>query len=351
VIQTTEGADKTSSIGPQWPPQEASFDRIKGIYNLGVVASSDGLSDIADHVNTLAHEVVDSNLSPVTRVSVRAVVVSELVRERITRLNGLLESVMPLDGAGSEFDGTSIIYLGHNHTDRQSHPDDMKKSIGLVKEAMKRPISSYSSIISRAQQGGFEIKELPLGMRMSNVQIQDQMVNLYSRFGWNRDDVLNILSNKDNIIAVAYCGDEIVSAGIAETNRVTFGDGHVLRMSEITEAATKDGFGSKGLYSAVSAELFMALDRRSAKNDIFGGKIDVAFGELNGLAPGVLNNAISQGRKFTWDIAQYNEGQEKGYLPQHVPIDGHNRQTPFSDLFPAFITRRGIKQFVGRCQS
>ena len=68
-------------------------------------------------------------------------------------------------------------------------------------------------------------------------------------------------------------------------------------------------------------------------------QIDLIFGECNGNELGVLNTAKSLGRTFSYEMVTREPLPFKGFLPQHVPIAGQPRNTPYNDLFPAHITR------------
>ena len=140
--------------------------------------------------------------------------------------------------------------------------------------------------------------------------------------------------------------EKVVSAGIAETSIVRFRDGNEFRMAEITEAATDENYQGKGLYTAVAAHLMHELAIRSRENNIFGGGIDLAFGECNGNEPGVLKAVRSLGRTFALEISDSWHLPFKGYLPQHVPIAGAPKSTKYNDLFPTYIGRRDIARFI-----
>lgn len=78
------------------------------------------------------------------------------------------------------------------------------------------------------------------------------------------------------------------------------------------------------------------------------GKSNLVFGECNSLAGGVLKAAKSLGRTISFEVPEVNCLNLKGYLEQHVPIEtpNYNRLTPNNDLFPAFISRAGLMDFV-----
>jgi len=337
-----------SSVGPKWPPQESSFNRVKGIYDQGIITSdavlAEVLGTIQGHIQAMSSHSYGGN-PEVDRLSVRVLATNECIQNNIALIGNLGEAVIPLVGTNPDFENASILYLGHNLTTRQSDSSDLNRALLNVTDAATREVSRYSKTIERANTQGFKLEVLDSNSKADQL-IQNQMIALYKRFGWTSADVIQILSNEGGIIAVAKDGDKIVSAGIAETVLITFKTGQVLRIAEITEAATDEHYQGKGLYSAVAARLMKELDELSDNDNLLGGKIDLAFGECNGNEPGVLKAVKSLGRTFAYEVSKKLNLPFKGYLPQHVPIAGATRATPYNDLFPAFISRNGIKMFV-----
>lgn len=334
----------TSSIGPQWPPEESSFNRVKGIDSRGVIRDSNRFHDAISEVRSLIdkHISLDNPECKTDRLSIRVIVENDIWYENLDLFSDLGEVIIPLEGTNADFENSSIIYLGANSSNRQPDETDLQKAISNVSTAIQKSEVSFPDAIARANDQGFELSILQLSDRMVNNEVQDQMAYLYERFGWEKQDVLDILSKPLNIIAIARHGNEIISAGIAEVSSINLQDNTSLRMAEITEAATSEKYQKRGLYSSVAAKLMVELANLSAQNAINGGKIDLVFGECNGNEQGVLKAVKSLGRTFSYEVVQRANLPFKGYLPQHVPIAGAPRNTPYNDLFPAFINNKKL---------
>jgi len=154
----------------------------------------------------------------------------------------------------------------------------------------------------------------------------DQVSHLYEHFGWTMDEVRVLLNNPLNIVAVANFGPSIVSAGIAEIAVIPIGE-KTLRIVEITEAATLD---------------------KHQRQSVFGGEIDLVFGECNGLAAGVLSVAKIQGRIFAAEMGALYGFPGSGVLYQQVPIQGPEKHTLYNDLLPAYLTRSSLYKYYQR---
>jgi len=322
----------TSSIGPQWPPAESSFNRIKGIYTKEVIRDSGTFIDIIEEVNELVAQHVTSNNSAIDRLSIRVIAENNVWRENLSTLTNIGEVIMPLDGASEVFSNTSILYLGANSSERQPDRNDFQKAVNNIEYAIRKEPVSFVEAINRVHNQGFDLSILTLLNRTTDNDIVNQMANLYKRFGWERSDVVDILSKPHNIIAVAKKDNRIVSAGIAEISSIQLQDNSCIRMAEITEAATDERYQKKGLYSSIVAKLMMELATNQSQTDL-------VFGECNGNELGVLNTAKSLGRTFSYEMVTREQLPFKGFLPQHVPIAGQPRNTPYNDLFPAHITK------------
>jgi hypothetical protein len=319
----------TSSVGALWPPAEASFDRIKGIYTPGIIDNPDSMGDLIREVDSAEGLF---RRGDITRVSLRAVVDNEFIQEakKDPRIADLIESQFNLDGTQPVFEGASLVYFGSNHPSRQ--PLEIEKIVENVEDAFYTLPQSPDQLISRAQVQGYELSTLPKDL---DPTVIDQVSALYQRFGWTQEEVEEILKQPNNIIAVASLDGEIVSAGIAEMALIPIGS-HEFRIVEITEAATKEEHSRRGLYTAVSTSLLLELARLSKEGQVLGGELDLVYGECNGNAPGVLKTARMQGRRFAFE-----DGPD-GILFQHVPIAGLPKKTRYNDLFPAYISRQDL---------
>ena len=335
----------TSSIGPQWPPDQASYGRIKGIFTGGLVADAEGLEALG-HV----FEQRLKELEPVVRdrISIRAWVSGELVREPHPVVLRWGEAVIPLDGCGEPWTGTCLVYFGRNAVSRACDQGDLERSLENLVIAETKDARGASEMVERVRQNGYGLRILSREEREGDADLQHDMAGLYSRFGWSADETKEILANPNSLIAIGEKDGKPVSAGIAELSWIAFEDGHNLRVAEFTEAATRREHQGQGLYSGIVATLCRDLAARSARQDVLGGELQMAFGECSGHDLGVLIAAKHLGRTFSRRICLEWGLPLGGFLPQHVPIAGAPRSTPYNDLFPTFLSRQALDAFVAR---
>lgn len=345
VPNAPDNPELTSSIGGLWPPEEASFNRIKGIYTPNIIRDKSGLEEFLGMLDsqTSSH----SFGTGITRISLRAVIDCDLLRSSSSLLASHLEVAIPLNGTKPPFEETALIYVGSNHPTRRSNPDDVEIYRRNLSEAFSVGRRSSEGILRRVSKLGYDVQVVGLPEEeKSRRGVINQIYNLYRLFGWSKEEVDVILTNPNNIVGVATYGEEIVSAGIAEVAHVPVGSNN-LRMVEITEAATSSEHARNGLYTAVSTTLLKEVARLSKLGRIGGGEVDLVFGECNGNAVGVLRTAKIQGRTFACEIGEDFGFPESGMLSQHVPISGVPKATDYNDLFPAFMVKDNLYKFYG----
>ncbi len=339
-----DSAVETSSIGPKWPPQETSFNRVKGFYDDRIIVEEGQFDNLLAEVAYIARFIGSTE---VTRLSIRAIVDNSLLHYGNPALEAFGEAVISLDGTNPDFRETSILYLGYNSADRQPDKKDLVSTFDNYRKAKERRSKDTYSMLLRAETQGYEIRML--ATPVVDEKIVAQVAELYGRFGWDLVQVEEILSNPLNCITLAFCEDQIVSAGISEFSLIQIKNGREgsevqLKMVELTEAATLSEHGGKGLYSAISSKSLLELQSGSVHFAPSG--IDLAYGECNGSNLGVLLAAKTQGRIFSTEISESKSLPFRGLLPQHVPISGSQRSTEYNDLIPAFISRHGLLKFV-----
>lgn len=326
-------AGQTSSIGGLWPAEDASFDRIKAFYTQSVISSN---SELEPFIESWRQGMisVDADNNQATRVQYRGLFNAEFLAQ--ARLSNI-EAVIPLD-PGHLGQDTVLAYFGYNHFTREGNPQDLQTVHQNIRTSMETRTRGVDEMIARPE--GYSIRTFD---RSHNDEERiDQMHRLYQRFGWSRDDVIQLLSNRNNIIGTATFNGQIVSAGIAELAHIPIGDEHSMRVVEITEAATEQSHEGNGLYAAVSTALIREVANRSLYRNIFGGEVDLVFGECNGLSTGVLKVARTQGRFFAPDFRNFRGITSEGILRQQVPIQGAQKHTEYNDLVPAFIGREQL---------
>ncbi|MCG8455108.1 MAG: hypothetical protein MI919_02425 [Holophagales bacterium] len=354
---TSTIAPDTSSIGPQWPPRPSSHRRIKGIDNRRVIRTGGQLQELLASLE----ELVPGLDRSADRLSVRALVEERLLGEHREVLAPWAEAVIPLEDCGDALEGLVFLYLGRNLPSRSSHGGDLERSLEHVRLAEKRRPKRASEMIERVRDGGYGLRLLDRAERLGDPQLRRAMAVLYERFGWNAEDTRQILANPDSLIAVATVPAlgsapaprtagvgqaRVVSAGIAELGRVRFGDGAELCFAELTEAATLAEHQGHGLYSGIISLLMAELAARSRRGEVLGGTLDLCFGECSGLDFGVLIAARHMGRRSSLRALEKRGLPFRGFLPQHVPIGGARRSTPYNDLFPTYVSRERIYRFA-----
>ncbi|MEM9555773.1 MAG: hypothetical protein AAGC60_16080 [Acidobacteriota bacterium] len=288
-------------------------------------------------------EVLRGHLRPggPDRISLRAVVDDDLLLEHATTIETWVEAALPLSGV---LTGCSLVYLGANHASRACNPADVERCRRNVERAAAESVRSASAVAERALTHGYRLEVLDAEQRLGDPRLVAGIARLYRRFGWSDSDTRRLLGSPDTLLGVAWRGDEVTCAGLAEQVLLRFGDGEELRLAEFTEAATHDAHRRRGLYSAVCGALMAELVDRSRRNAVLGGGIDLAFGECSGLDGGVLVAATRLGRRFA--CRARIDLPFAGVLRQHVPIDGTPRATPYNDLYPTFITADALERWV-----
>lgn len=341
-------ADLTSSIGPTYPPEGTSFERIKAFDTRRIVRNLAEINEYAVEMRTLVDKLAMEGDGKYTRISFRFIAANRVVAEAHDLLSEYGEVVLPLFGAGDGFDDYSMVYLGYNLPgQRDGSKSDQEKSMLGLKNALVVQPRTYEEIIDRMQAGGYELSVPSLEQRTTDNRFRTRIAELYARFNWSPTDVFEMLEKETNIIAVALFDGEVVGAGLAELVEVVIQDGGTekeLRIAELTEAATAQQHKGRGVYTAVAArllrEMAMLPDER---------KRHMVLGESNGLAPGVLKAAKALGRTFAYEVAQSLGLPVSGYLAQHAPITDPDQpsETKYNDLFPAYITAADIDRLYG----
>src|SRR5687768_11696916 len=81
----------TSSIGALWPPDKASFNRIKGIYTPGVIDCSEHLETVLRELAHQSHQT--SNGDVPDRVSFRVVFTRDMLQKIGPNIASLVEAL------------------------------------------------------------------------------------------------------------------------------------------------------------------------------------------------------------------------------------------------------------------
>jgi len=102
----------TSSIGPTWPPDVTSFNRIKGIDTRGIIGDADGINNFFREIHRAQSKAAIAG-HDVSRVSVRAVLSVDFLRKLNAGGGELpypLEAIIPLNGTRDAFNNSALVY-------------------------------------------------------------------------------------------------------------------------------------------------------------------------------------------------------------------------------------------------
>lgn len=331
-----EGGSGPSSIGAVGEPRPDSFSRLKGFYQ-GIVDNERALIEVVRQFWSGVGQLADGGAH--TRVQHRAIFDRAVLQQNSTGLLPCVEAVIPLD-AGHLGRDPVLVYLGAITPSRSQNADDLAViSENLARASRVAPRNS-SDILDRPRGRGYEISILSEEDNQDGA-VRDQIAGLYERFGWSSEDVGTMLKNQNNILCVARRNGRIVSSGIGEMAVIPL-DNTQFRIAELTEAATLAEHESNGCYAAISTTILSELARRSRAHEIFGGELDLVFGESNGLSGGVLSVAATQARTFSTNVAGLYGFEGRGILRQQVPISGPIRRTAYNDLVVTSLTRSNV---------
>lgn len=362
-----EAGQPTSSIGPIWPPQPYSHERVRGIYNGGVVQDFGDLRIIISEINKWRRDPlfgadIKGDENGFSRISLRAVVSNDLLMSRSNMLSPIVEAILPLEGTKDEFRGASLVYFGGNHKERSGSSSTVESNRKNLDLAMTKEAQEPQTLLKKATDNGYELAIVHAPDLQSGADAQthfdelvEQFYRLYEPFNWKREEIVEMLKKENNIIGAVIKDGQIVSAGIMELAKIKIG-ATTLAMAEVTDAATLKEHTGKGLYSAVSTMLILELAARSSEGTLNGGEIDLLTGECNGQAPGVLITSIYQGRTYAARYGARLGYPQSGVLPYNVPIldPGEKAQEnlkTYNHLFPTSLSKESMYNFLSRYQT
>lgn len=336
---TPLGPNWTSSLGPlKMPPEKTSFERKKGF-------ATELLTDRDKIEHFIAQLIASEFENDVTRITARCIVPLTLIAELISLGQEFIETVIPLEGCGiEELEGTCLVYMARNHVHRMSPSDILLEQQRGAEEIYQRNQGMAERVCAPL---GFFIELITDEQRTSR-QIVEMYRTLYTPFGWNEEDIFDLLNSNNNLLVAAFDNNgRIVSSGIAEVgalNLTTEGKNIEFTVAEITEAATLPEFRGRNLYQSVSNYILRYLAKLVRPN--------LVFGELNLDAPGVLKVAVRQGRTPALETAKRFGLPRAWYLDQHVTIasgDGTERRGdyPYNNLMVAYMPQSFLLENYG----
>jgi hypothetical protein len=237
----------------------------------------------------------------VTRITVRALVRDQdipIICQSIASECGfVVEAVVPL---GARYENTSILYFGHNSLERTV--SDVVRTLqtsGITIASAREPLSS-DELLASVNSNGYS-----LGREIDTTNgDMDRLVRLYREclplyfVELTHDNLVSILTNTENSVAIVRDHGTIVSAAVAEHATVRVGD-IVLPLVELSECATDSNYRGRGLVSSVLHNLVSSLTQGT-----------IAYSEAR--APHLPINVALRKNGLT----------HRGTLPKHCIIGG-----------------------------
>lgn len=325
---------QTSSIGATWPPSSASHNRLKGFYS-NVVDTIEVAERFITELEPYAIGI-DGNESEHDRLTVRFVGSLAMVQHVSDTSSLMLEAAMPVRNSRDRH----VAYLGLNAPTRVMDEDYLRKHTQLAIESVHR-----ASLLNRSGKtvGDYTVGYFEPGnaARESMDTAADivRLTELFQVFDYTADDVNNILTNPDCLLAWIRDKDgSIVSTSLAESATLSLEEGLIPQnymITEITEAVTDPKHRGLGLYRMVSKALAGWLDER-----VVADIPQVIYGESNLSSPGVIIAARENGRHFSSDYSGIylgNSNDRFGILEQNYKVQEPGDNRAYNDFAITFL--------------
>ncbi|HVV26171.1 MAG TPA: hypothetical protein VHC21_04040 [Candidatus Saccharimonadales bacterium] len=304
----------TSSIGAVWPPVISTNDRIKGFCDEAVITPEDAENFATEFVHSQQDACQDASIS---RVSIRTIASLEAVRS-LDELGVPLEAAMPIKGSNDRI----IVYAGWNAPERTISEDWLQRHHKVLNQIVTASLTPQHRFIDMRPQ--------VIDRRTSEAvkeKMIDRFVGLYAFFGYDEQDVEDLLFNPANTIAYIEDDEGIVSTAMAERATLNIKGHGQTEVAEITEAITRPSERGKGFYRAISGYLGNQL-----LND--RDPLDVIYGESNLAVSGVLIAAHQNGRRFSYfDRERLAVNQPAfGIIQQNFKVEDGQEDRSYNDF-------------------
>lgn len=341
----TENRQVNMSIHPAvYPPVEVSHgERRKGVFPHVINKPADLVRAATELTSFGFGENVTRNsvLYAVTETAFAG-----LTDEDRQTITPVFETAIPLADTGV-VGADYIVYMGHNHPDRQSRPEVIEEQLGKVETIFTTERIPHQ----HKEAEGVDIRILSHDDRQA-IETQEQLTYLYTNvFGYSIDEVAGML-NSDNLIAVAVDTkgtlpnsepNRIVSAGVVEFSNLSFDSDEgpvVISRAELTDGVTVSGLGGYGLYTKTSNALFKALAEFAERGDVH-----LAFTESNLERPAVFGVGHEQRRKLP---PKEIHGLKTGPLVQTCEIPGgkNGHGEVYNNLLPMYFSRADLLELT-----
>jgi len=298
--------------------EAALYERPLPLY-LPYTVKSDSL--LRGEIESFAERV--QRLTPEnSRVVQRMVVDVSVCKNGKESIDPFAEAVLPIDSE------RVLVCLGYNHEKRRQkheHTEALLNTLSILESvAPKKPEDFYLKVY----EAGYEISEVRLGA-LTPEQMND-MVGLHFNFFDSYEETYRLLTSPHTRVYAAFKNGRIVSTAASEIEEIPL-DGTILKIGEITWAATNPTHEGQGLLGALTMRALEQI-----------GDVDLIMREMNASQGAVLKNARKQGSVFSYTYARNEFGfRDCGILEQDTPIQqtGTNVKE-YQDLVVAYVPRQ-----------
>jgi hypothetical protein len=279
-------------------PVASSSSRLKGF--LTRLLDEHSLIAFKESFDAYRAQVLDPS-SAETRLSLRVVCQDALIDQVPAR-----EAKIPLN------EGLTLVYLGVNAPERILSSAECERLDALRRSASRSfgqdgrtDVEALVRRFQRALARGYSISIVAWpGERATLLKHHSrEIASLLRRFGYDEDDVVEIVEDSANLIGIAQHRDNVVGVVVAETVDVVLrntGNEMTLRLAELTDSSIDGAHTGSGLQVLTHAKLIERLVERETP-------LDIIFSEST--YGGSLHNAATLGRTFA------------GRLPNHAIIE------------------------------
>lgn len=286
-----------SSIGAVWPPAKEDTlydkgnDRVKGFCTQSIEESS----QLEKRIKEL--EII-SQEKKATRIIARFIVKSEVAIPDNLKKN--IEAIIPLD---SRFEGYLLLYYGKNSEKRYADEEVIKRQRNAAVEIENATLFAGNSAIEIPRKEDVVLRIVkPSTDEREFRRFARSLLKLYKEsyygdyaFPMTTETVSSLIKKDTNIVVIVENEKDILSVGVGETIQIPikFPEKRViLKMAEISDAATPEKYKGKGYYSLIASELMRELTKIG---------VDIVYGEARASSKAVQKVCAKSGRRIARD--------------------------------------------------
>lgn len=301
----------------------ASSDRLKGFLTY-VVENAETARFTAEVAKEGMRRLENGPFSRLTMRIIATKGAMDALAKEVESAGAEIEAQVPVTSDGS----LVMVYIGYNKPSRTLSTERRAEHIQSINSAISSVDNAQPLKSLDAAKYGTKIIDGPT-RNFSTPELED-IFNLLSTFGYDRESALNVVSDESNIIGLVYDAktSRIVSISVTERRDIVLEVGITLHMAELTDAVTSDTERHNGLYPNLLNEVLKDIYDKHPE-------ISLVYAESNISNTSLLNTAAIQGRQIG------------GMLPYHAYIRNPNTgNLELKTLAVTYLTRSGLLNVI-----